>query len=346
MKGTSTVFGNLNGRDVAALFRDGVLDDLLFDANDDAIRPGAIFRARAGRSLKGQGGAILETPQGPVFLRQAKGVGAGQCLLVQVTGQAEDSKAPPATQRLVFKSRYCLVTPGAPGVNISREIRDEERRVALRECLDGLEAEEAGLVIRSAAADADDEAVRSDVETMLGLARAVLAEPVVGVPELLLDGPGAHDIGWREWPLDSVDAEPGAADRHGLPEAVTALLRSEVQLGGGARMWIEPTRALVAVDVDTGGDTSPAAALKANLAAARELPRQLRLRGLGGQICVDAAPMPKGQRKQIDQALRAALRRDPVETALVGWTVLGHIELQRKRERIPVTREWLEEMAQ
>ena len=121
-----------------------------------------------------------------------------------------------------------------------------------------------------------------------------------------------------------------------LPEAVDAALRAEVPLEGGARMWIEPTRALVAVDVDTGGDTSPAAALKANLAMARELPRQLRLRGLGGQVAVDAAPMPKGQRRQVDHALKTAFRRDPIETALVGWTPLGHIELQRKRERLPL----------
>ena len=58
-------------------------------------------------------------------------------------------------------------------------------------------------------------------------------------------------------------------------------------------MMIEPTRALVAVDVNTGPDTSPAASLKANIAAARDLPRQLRLRGLGGQVVVDFAPMPK-----------------------------------------------------
>ena len=46
--------------------------------------------------------------------------------------------------------------------------------------------------------------------------------------------------------------------------------------------------------------------------------------------------MPKKQRRQLDQVLRTALRDDPVETSVVGWTPLGHIELQRKRERVPV----------
>jgi Rne/Rng family ribonuclease len=96
---------------------------------------------------------------------------------------------------------------------------------------------------------------------------------------------------------------------------------------------VEATRSLVAVDVNTGGDTSPAAALKANLAAARALPRQLRLRGLGGQIVVDFVSMSKGHRKQLEQSLRDSFRTDPIETSLVGWTAMGLFELSRKRER-------------
>ena len=89
-------------------------------------------------------------------------------------------------------------------------------------------------------------------------------------------------------------------------------------------MFVEPTRALVAVDVNTGGDTAPAAGLRANLAVARALHRALRLRGLGGQIVLDLAPMPKKDRRAFEDALRAAFRADSIETALVGWTPLGH----------------------
>ena len=101
-------------------------------------------------------------------------------------------------------------------------------------------------------------------------------------------------------------------------------------------MAIEPTRALVAVDIDTGGDTSPAAGLKANIAAMRALPRALRVRGLGGQVTIDAAPMPKRDRRQVETVLKSALRDDRIETAIVGWTPLGHLELQRKRDRHPL----------
>lgn len=336
MKGRLVAFGNVAGREAAALLENGRLDDLLIDPPEDRIRPGAIYRAKASRAMKGQGGAMLDTPDGKLFLRQSKGLAAGLPVIVQVTGHAEAGKAPPATQKLVFKSRFVLATPGAPGVNLSRDIRDDERRVELRELLDGVAGEGEGLVVRSAAADGDDDAILADAEAMLEVARAVASEPVDGAPELLLDGPGARDLAWREWNADGVDDSGEAFEALGVLDSIDALLVPEVHLESGGRMWIEATRAIVAVDVDTGGDTSPAAALKANLAMARDLPRQLRLRGLGGQIAIDPAPMPKGQRRQVDQALRAAFRRDPIETALVGWTTLGLIELQRKRERVPL----------
>jgi Rne/Rng family ribonuclease len=102
-------------------------------------------------------------------------------------------------------------------------------------------------------------------------------------------------------------------------------------------MFIEPTRALVAVDVNTGADLSPAAALKTNLAAAAELPRHLRLRGLGGQITIDLAPLARADRPRVERALATALRSDGIDTAIVGWTPLGHLELQRRRIRRPLS---------
>ena len=154
----------------------------------------------------------------------------------------------------------------------------------------------------------------------------------------LVEGDGPHALAWREWtdPAE-IDTADGSFETHGVLDALEALRSDTVPLGGGASMHVEPTRALVAVDVNTGGDTSPAAGLKANMAALRDLPRQLRLRGLGGQITIDPAPCPKKDRKQIEGVLRAALRADTVETVLVGWTPMGNLELQRKRDRIALT---------
>jgi Rne/Rng family ribonuclease len=132
-------------------------------------------------------------------------------------------------------------------------------------------------------------------------------------------------------------AGPGCFDAHGAADQIAALDSPRVDLPGGGNIVVEPTRAFIAVDVNTGGVAGLAAGLKVNIAAARALPRALRLRGLGGQIVIDVAPMPKKERRGLEQALRAALRACPVETALVGWTPLGHFELSRKRERLPLT---------
>ena len=122
---------------------------------------------------------------------------------------------------------------------------------------------------------------------------------------------------------------------HEIEEMIADMQRAHIRLKSGSA-YIEPTRALVAVDVNTDGDTSPAAGLKANLALCNDLPRQLRCRGLGGQIVIDYAPFAKKDRRTVEQTLRRAFKGDVIETSLVGWTPLGHFELQRKRARLPL----------
>lgn len=339
-KGRVILLDEIKGHPAAALMVDGVLEDLMIDPGDDAILPGAIYRAVADRPMKGQGGIFVKLPGGASgFLRQISGISPGQRLLVQVTGPTEPGKATPVTARLLFKSRYAIITPDAPGLNISRAIREEDTRAAL-----GALAEEAmaganpqlGLILRSAAADADEDEVADDITAMRELATALLAD-LEGGPELLLDGPSAHDSAWRDWghpSPDMVEDRPGSFAAFGVLEAIDTLLAPRVALTGGGHMMIEPTRALVAVDVNTGPDTSPAAALKANIAAARDLPRQLRLRGLGGQVVVDFAPQPKKDRAILEQVIRAAFKGDGTDVTLSGWTTLGLFELTRRRDRL------------
>ncbi len=338
MKGSLAAFDRIDGFDAAARIVDGMLEDFLVDPPEGRIRPGAIYRARVGRSMKGQGGAILETPDGPLYLRQAKGIAQGDSLLVQTSTYAERGKATPVSPRLLFKSRFCMVTPGAQGRNISKAIRDEERRVELRDLLDGASADDdLGIVLRTAAGEADDAAIADDMAAVLDLARSILSEPHEGVPEMLLEGPSAQEIAWRDWPTpDVTDAGPGSFGRTGADDMIEALRQPRVDLPEGGSIYVEPTRALVAVDVNTGGDTSPAAGLKANLATLKALPRALRLRGLGGQIVLDLAPVAKRDRRRLEDAAKAAFRADLIETTVVGWTPLGHLELIRKRERLPI----------
>lgn len=341
MKGRIVVLGTCRDREAAALIVDGRLEDLLIDPGEAAgFAPGAILRGVLDRPMKGQGGAFVKLPGGEMgFLRETRGLTPGKPVIVQVSGFTEPGKALPVTTRLLFKGRLSIITPAASGLNISRRIREADDRARLETLAAAAMAGSAsGLILRSAAAAADDAEIAEEIAGLRSLAEAVTAD-IDGGPELLLDAASPHEEATRDWadpaPDEVADGE-GAFARHGVEEMIDALLTPVVPLSGGGHMAIEPTRALVAVDVNTGADTSPAASLKANIAAARDLPRQLRLRGLGGQVTVDFAPMPKRDRATLDQQFRAAFKGEAAETSLAGWTPLGNFELQRKRDRLPL----------
>lgn len=345
MKGRQVVLGHLWGREAAALMVDGRLEDLILDLSAlTPLPPGSICRAVVDRLVKGQGGVFLRLPDGERgFLRDARGLTEGQVMIVQVSGAAEDGKAIPVTSRVLFRGQTAIATPGAPGVNVSRRIRDEaarERLTALGTAALGEAGapETLGLVMRTAALLAGDEAVRDEAASLAGLASQVM-EDRSGRPELLVDAETPWRAAWIDWAdpaPDDVDDAENSFETHGVTAAIEALLDPELDLPGGGFAVIEATRALVAIDVNTGRDTTPAAALKANIALARDLPRQLRLRGLGGQAVIDFAPMPKRDRGTLDQVLRAAFKADGTETTLIGWTAMGLYELARKRDRAPL----------
>lgn len=341
MKGSVVILDHINGRAAAASMVDGVVQDFQVDPEDVSVpTPGTIYRAVVDRPLKGQGGVMLRLPEGATgFYRQAKGLRPGQTLLVQVTGFSEAGKAVPVTAKVLFKSRYAIITPDAPGLNISRSIRDDDRRdellaIAHQEMQDSAY----GLILRSVAEGGDEDEIGEDIASMRATAEGVMAQADGEGPALLCEGPNAHLQAWRDWPTpDQVITREGGFEDLGVMDALSDLFAGATRLPDGGHVYVEETRALVAVDVNTGGDFSTAAGLKANLATARVLPRLLRCRGLGGQITIDFAPLAKNDRRQVETALRAAFKTDSVDTALVGWTPLGHYELQRKRERLPLT---------
>ncbi len=335
MKGTQIFLDHINGQEAAALVVDGRLEDLIVDSA--AFAPGTIFRAKVDRPVKGQGGVFVSFPEGRGFLRQIKGVSGGQNMLVQVTGYAEKGKAIPVTTKLLFKSRYVIIKPGAHGLNLSRRIWDEELRGALLEYIrDGLAPFSYGIILRSSCAAADFEDVLEDTKTMLKVVKAVLEDDTAESCQLLAaDSP--HHVAWREWTTEAtVEQEAGCFYSGGVLDLLDALNSPKVRTNAGS-YFIEQTRALCAVDVNTGFDGSLASGLKANIAMARDLPRQLRLRGIGGQVVIDPAPMPKKDRKHLDGVLKAAFRQDDVHTHILGWTALGLIEMQRARTRPPLS---------
>ena len=345
MKGRQIVIGQVFGREAAALMQDGRLEDLIIDPSGEvAFAPGAICRGKVDRLVKGQGGVFLRLPDGAQgFLRDRGGLREGQSLIVQVSGSAEEGKAIPVSARLNFRGRHVIVTPSAPGVNVSRRIRETALRDELTAMGDAAIAElpePPGIVFRSIAAEADRDEIAAELQELLEMAKSITSDDE-GAPELLLDAPDPAETAWQDWTdpaPDDIQDGPDAFAATGAQDATEALLRPRVDLPGGAWAEIEALRALVAIDVNTGSDHSPAAGLKANLALARDLSRQLRLRGLGGQIVVDFAPMPKRDRGTLEQILRSAFRSETAETVLIGWTAMGLYEISRKRDRIALSR--------
>ncbi len=155
---------------------------------------------------------------------------------------------------------------------------------------------------------------------------------------ILVDDPGVAAT-LRSSLGDRVQAGPAWDDA--IAAAVDALASPIVALPGGLRASIEPTAALVAIDVDSaaataGRDAKPVAQEAANRAALPALARQIRLRNLSGAILIDLAGLSLRRRAALAEAVRAALAPDPVRPKLLGFTVGGLAEIQRPRVHPPL----------
>lgn len=114
---------------------------------------------------------------------------------------------------------------------------------------------------------------------------------------------------------------------YGIDEAIEGALEPEAPFAGGGKLIIEPTAALVAIDVDAG----PLPAGQANEVAIEAVARQLRLRALAGPMIMDLIPT-KGRSRLVER-LKAAVRLDPVPTKVSGLTPEGRLEFNRRRLR-------------
>ena len=186
---------------------------------------------------------------------------------------------------------------------------------------------------------------------------AVAEDPGAGPPARLRPGPNPVErlAALHAGPVRVDDAATAAALRPALRErivlaagwnediagAVAALASPAVYLPGGLRAMIEPTAALVAIDVDmaaaTAGDGMKAAKQEAaNRAALPALTREIRLRNLSGAILVDLAGMSVRRRIGMSEAIRAALAADPLQPRLLGFSPGGLAELHRARIHPPL----------
>ncbi|MEQ1617470.1 MAG: ribonuclease E/G [Terricaulis sp.] len=165
---------------------------------------------------------------------------------------------------------------------------------------------------------------------------------VLELREVGHDGGAPHRIARPECDEEIAAARPAdSAVRFKLDAVIEAALGRSAPIEGGGLLTVEPTSALVAIDVDAGGRTGSGDperfALDLNVAAAIEMARQVRLRNLGGLIAVDFVSMrSNGHRKQLEQAVRAAFAGDPWNVQFGGLSRFGVYELARAQLRTPL----------
>ncbi len=166
--------------------------------------------------------------------------------------------------------------------------------------------------------------------------------PVVELWEVTFEGEGPARIAQHESDEELVLARPADAQTRSKLDAVIedSLTRTTPVPGGGA-LAIEPTAALVAIDVDAGarvGSSDPERfALDLNIAAAFEAARQIRLRNLGGLISIDFVSMrAKSHQKSLEDAVREAFADDPWSVQMGGLSRFGVFDLARAQLRAPL----------
>jgi ribonuclease G len=293
----------------------------------------------------------------------------GEALLVQVTRPAGADKGPKATRRLTLAGHRLVLLPSEPGVTAGRRLADPAERARLIALVEKLAEPDEGFILRSAASGADAAALAAEAEGLRARWRAIAeaaqrerppalldAEPgpverilrdhlPAAAARIVLDGrtglPASRAWCRRFRPelADSIEVAGGALfEERGVEAALDGALAAEVALPSGGSLTIEPTRALTAIDVDTGAHAPTGgqarALLATNLEAARAVARQLRLRNIGGLVAVDFVHMrDAAHRRQVAAALRQAVAADPMAVEVGEVTRFGLVELTRRRER-------------
>ncbi len=135
-----------------------------------------------------------------------------------------------------------------------------------------------------------------------------------------------------------IDRSEDGLDRFRIDEVLETALKSKVWLRSGGYLVIDPTEALVAIDVNTGRhvgrSTLEETVLQTNLEAVSEVARQIRLRDLGGIIVIDFIDMTDAEnRNRVATALERELERDRAKTRMLPISEFGLVEMTRKRTR-------------
>ena len=293
----------------------------------------------------------------------------GQTVLVQVKKEAVGEKGAVVTQDLSIPGRYLVLLPNQEGVSISRRITCDSKRQELKKLLAEAKPQDVGLIVRTNSAQAPEEEVIAELGELLNLWQAIEHRyEEVKEPGVLYEDLGIIECSLREY-LDANtkavlvnhygeklrlaellrDRHPDFAfllryedgdlfEKYGLEKELKTALGRRVWLRHGGYLVIDEAEALTVIDVNSGKYASNSefeeTVLKTNLDAAVEIPRQLRLRRIGGIVLIDFIDMKKQEhREEVLHRLQLELSRDKAHTRVMGFTRLGILEMTRQKSR-------------
>ncbi|HGM4869820.1 TPA: ribonuclease E [Pseudomonas aeruginosa] len=311
-----------------------------------------------------------KSPEGRINIKEV--LSEGQEVIVQVEKEERGNKGAALTTFISLAGRYLVLMPNNPRAGgISRRIEGEERN-ELREALNGLNAPaDMGLIVRTAGLGRSTEELQWDLDYLLQLWSAIKeASGERGAPFLIYQESNViirairdylrQDIG--EVLIDSIDAQEEALNfirqvmpqyaskvklyqdsvplfnRFQIESQIETAFQREVKLPSGGSIVIDPTEALVSIDINSaratkGGDIEETA-LQTNLEAAEEIAHQLRLRDIGGLIVIDFIDMtPAKNQRAVEERVREALEADRARVQVGRISRFGLLEMSRQRLR-------------
>lgn len=293
----------------------------------------------------------------------------GQEILVQVTKEPMGTKGARVTTYVALPAYYLVLMPTVNYVGVSRRIEREPERKRLRALADRLRPEGMGVIVRTAAEGAEEQALSDDIQFLQQLWNRVQERskssraPALVYQDLHLIRRVVRDLftdDVQRFLVDSKDefqrvqdllgsfapslkprvhlyrGETPVFEHTGVERDLEKALRRKVWLRSGGYIIIDRTEALTIIDVNTGkyvGKTDLASTiLRTNLEAVDEIVRQITLRDIGGIILVDFIDMEsEAHRKRVMAALAEAVKRDRSKVHIIDLTALGLVEITRKR---------------
>nr|WP_321465297.1 Rne/Rng family ribonuclease [uncultured Desulfobulbus sp.] len=300
----------------------------------------------------------------------------GQEVLVQVVKEVTGNKGANMTTYLSLPGRFLVLMPGSDSAGISRKIVGEERRASLREIMSEFEIPEGiGYIIRTASVDITHNALEKDISSLLTLweeikrrgqtkeAPALVYEEqdtvvrflrdhfIPEIQEILVDTQESLDnvnnfiellpSKQRQVKVRLHRGSKPIFNQFNVEEQIESIFKPQVPLPSGGSIVINPTEALVAIDVNSGRTSKNSdfdeTIFLANMEAAAELARQLRLRDLGGLIVVDFIDMRnKKHIREVERQVKASMKRDKAKVDISKISRFGLMQISRQKMGAPI----------